>query len=290
MSSIAQSDLRSRQQLSDLLETGRADVTEPEIEIAVDAASPWAWASRGHREDWSSLLPSLEFLGRRRTAGGLQRLRLHCPVDALNFHEVAALSDLAERIGCDRFRLSLSTGMPGEGSGANLSMPGHPMHLALLETLRDPRFVRRRVELNELTPLQRRAASATLPSDTLCGSADPQAWITRIEHTFADGDVTSANALAAAARWRLPFDTRVRMLEGVVLQSSGQPRAAVLRYHEVLAASPTHLPASVMLGTALSDAGEAHAAVAALQSALRIATTAAAREEINALIGAIRLP
>jgi hypothetical protein len=76
-----------------------------------------------------------------------------------NFHEMAAMVRFAERRGADLIHFHMS--------GDDLTDLRHPLHLAFLETLRDPILARPIVDLGDLAPWRERAFESELPSDAL---------------------------------------------------------------------------------------------------------------------------
>lgn len=103
-------------------------------------------------------------------AGGFQPVTRYDPVLAellreaivgpASFHEMAAMVRYAESrgLGAIRFRFD---------DGAALTDPMHPLHIAFLETLRDPALASAFADLGEIEPWRERALSLRLPSDML---------------------------------------------------------------------------------------------------------------------------
>ena len=76
-----------------------------------------------------------------------------------NFHEMAAMVRFAERLGADRIEFHLGDD--------DLSDLRNPLHLAFLETLRDPILAHPIVDLGDVGPWRERAFESELPSDAL---------------------------------------------------------------------------------------------------------------------------
>jgi hypothetical protein len=106
----------------------------------------------------------------RGTTGGFQLATRYDPVLAellreaivgpASFHEMAAMVRYAESrgLGAIRFRFD---------DGAALADPTHLLHVAFLETLRDPALASDYADLGEIAPWRERALSTRLPSDML---------------------------------------------------------------------------------------------------------------------------
>lgn len=149
----------------------------------------------------------MAYLGGHRALGfteGAQGVPFYDPVMAelmreavvgpANFHEMAALVRYAEArgVGPARFRLD---------DGAALADPLHPLHLAFLETLRDPVLCGDYVELGDVGPWRARALGGRLPSDMLGSRFDRGTLIAAVTASGTSPEVRVALCVAGRIRF-----------------------------------------------------------------------------------------
>lgn len=140
----------------------------------------------------------------RGAAGGFQPVTRYDPVLAellreaiigpASFHEMAAMVRYAESrgMGAIRFRFD---------DGAALTDPAHPLHVAFLETLRDPVLASDYADLGEIAPWRVRALAVRLPSDMLGPRPSRKAVRTAITATGSSCEVRIALCVAARIRF-----------------------------------------------------------------------------------------
>lgn len=240
----------------------------PLVNVSIDAATPWTYATVRRGGQFEQLLKNLAFIAARRRAGAFGTFTLNATIQLDNFHEMQAIVALGKRLGCDRvlFYLIQNTGSHlGEAyERLNVADPAHPLHLAFLETLRDPILDDPIVRLYDVALWRQRALATPLPSDAVAG-ATPQALADRIG-LLAAGETaggTMAQALALAAHARHACDgaaaaerIALRDVDAQLLQAAGFPRQAGYRLREALAADPGRAGSSLALGTACIEAGD----------------------------------
>lgn len=140
----------------------------------------------------------------RGTVGGFQPATRYDPVLAellreaiigpASFHEMAAMVRYAESrgLGAIRFRFD---------DDAALTDPTHPLHVAFLETLRDPVLASDYADLGEITPWRARALRTRLPSDMLGARASRKAVRAAIVAAGTSWEVRVALCVAARIRF-----------------------------------------------------------------------------------------
>jgi hypothetical protein len=140
----------------------------------------------------------------REAAGGFQPATRYDPVLAellreaiigpASFHEMAAMVRYAESrgMGAIRFRFD---------DGAALTDPAHPLHVAFLETLRDPVLASDYADLGKIAPWRVRALAVRLPSDMLGPRPSRKAVRTAITATGSSCEVRIALCVAARIRF-----------------------------------------------------------------------------------------
>jgi hypothetical protein len=140
----------------------------------------------------------------RGTTGGFQPATRYDPVLAellreaiigpASFHEMAAMVRYAESrgLGAIRFRFD---------DGAALTDPTDPLHVAFLETLRDPALASDYADLGEIAPWRERALAVRLPSDMLGARASLKAVRAAILAQGTSWEVRVALCVAARIRF-----------------------------------------------------------------------------------------
>ncbi len=111
-----------------------------------------------------------------------------------SFHEMAAMVRYAESrgLGAIRFRFD---------DGAALTDPTHPLHIAFLETLRDPVLASDYADLGEIAPWRARALAVRLPSDMLGARASRKTVRAAILAQGTSWEVRVALCVAARIRF-----------------------------------------------------------------------------------------
>ncbi|MHA6718810.1 hypothetical protein ACX40Y_05100 [Sphingomonas sp. RS6] len=103
--------------------------------------------------------------------------------------------------------------------GAALTDPMHPLHLAFMETLRDPVLASDQADLGDVAPWRERALTIRLPSDLLGEAFGRQGLLAAIG---APGTSTEVRvALCAAGRIRLGDDVELLGREAQALYELG---------------------------------------------------------------------
>ncbi|WP_010544932.1 hypothetical protein [Sphingomonas elodea] len=140
----------------------------------------------------------------RASAGAFQPATRYDPVLAellreaivgpASFHEMAAMVRYAESrgMGAIRFRLD---------DDALLADPAHPLHVAFLETLRDPALASDYADLGEIGLWRARAIGTRLPSDMLGPKPSRKALRTAILAAGTSCEVRVALCVAARIRF-----------------------------------------------------------------------------------------
>ncbi|MET3713586.1 hypothetical protein ABIC65_004318 [Sphingomonas trueperi] len=140
----------------------------------------------------------------RGTTGGFQPATRYDPVLAellreaiigpASFHEMAAMVRYAESrgLGAIRFRFD---------DDAALTDPTHPLHVAFLETLRDPVLAIDYADPGEIAPWRERALAVRLPSDMLSARASRKAVRAAILAQGTSWEVRVALCVAARIRF-----------------------------------------------------------------------------------------
>ncbi|NLS29303.1 hypothetical protein S2M10_43250 [Sphingomonas sp. S2M10] len=140
----------------------------------------------------------------RGSTGGFQPATRYDPVLAellreaiigpASFHEMAAMVRYAESrgLGAIRFRFD---------DDRALTDPTHPLHVAFLETLRDPALASDYADLGEIAPWRHRALRTRLPSDMLGTRASRKAVRAAVQATGTSWEVRVALCVAARIRF-----------------------------------------------------------------------------------------
>lgn len=111
-----------------------------------------------------------------------------------SFHEMAAMVRYAESRGLGAIRFLFD-------DGAVLTDPTHPLHVAFLETLRDPALASDYADLGEIAPWRERALTVRLPSDMLGPRPRRKALRTAIRAAGSSCEVRVALCVAARIRF-----------------------------------------------------------------------------------------
>jgi hypothetical protein len=128
-----------------------------------------------------------------------------------NFHEMAAMVRFAAKRGAVSIQFHLDDD--------DLTDLRHPLHLAFLETLRDPILTHPIVDLGDIAPWRERALESELPSDALVAEYDRA----ELDHAIraALPQVEIRLALCAAGHVRFPEDLELFGREAQALYELG---------------------------------------------------------------------
>lgn len=111
-----------------------------QVAISLDAASRETYDIVRRGGDFARLLANLAFLGERRRAGEIARMRLDFVVQAANFREMPAMPAIARRYGFDgvKFQMIRNWNTWADFAAQDIGAPGHPERGAFLAILGDP--------------------------------------------------------------------------------------------------------------------------------------------------------
>ncbi len=207
------------------------------VNVSIDACTPWVFETVRRPGKWEKLRPNLDFIAAKRARGEFRAFHLNATIQLDNFHEMGALISFGETLGVDSVRLYMiqNTGghLTSDYARLNVADETHPLHLAFLETLRDPRLGLPRAHLYDVANWRARSLAMPLPSDRL------QPDYARQDLDAALHEVASrpaeAVALCAAGRIRFPADLDLPLREAHALQALGFVGQARYRLKERLA-------------------------------------------------------
>jgi len=209
---------------------------QPLVDVSIDSCTPWVYEVLRRPGKWDRLEPNLAFLGRERAAGTFREYHLNATIQLDNFHEMPALVDFAEQIGADTMRLYM---MQNTGShisnwyaSKNVGDSAHPLHLAFLETLRDPRLGKPSAHLYDVAALRARALETTLPTDALGTDYTLETLVAAIQSAAEEGAVEKLVALCAGGRIRFPDHAALLRTEAKGIEVLGFPQVAEYRLRE----------------------------------------------------------
>jgi MoaA/NifB/PqqE/SkfB family radical SAM enzyme len=216
----------------------------PLVDISIDACTPWVYEVVRRPGKWARLEPNLRFIAAKRHAGIFRELHLNATIQLDNYHEMPALVDFAETLGVDTMRLYMmqNTGshIAAQYARGNVADNAHPLHLAFLETLRDPKLERPIVHLYDVATWQRIAIDSRLPSDQLGADYTSDALHAAIAQAIAGEAMSDVVALCAAGRIRFPDDLDLLRVEARALQKLGFTLQATYREKMAQAAKMPH--------------------------------------------------
>lgn len=243
---------------------------KPLVDVSVDACRPWTYSVLRRGGEWSRLEENLRFIAGKRREGIVSAFFINATVQLDNFHELADLVALGTELGCDGVRLYLiqNTGghLAADYPRKNVASPDHPLHLAFLETLRDPALAAPIANPYDVHTLREAALAATLPSD-LAPIETPQDCMLRFQIHMDAGEFDKAAAIAAHGCWRFPEQSELRILSAAALETLGFVDQAAYRYRECLRRNPDDINAHVALGTWLIERDDMRGGVLELVSA-----------------------
>jgi len=209
---------------------------QPAVNVSIDSCSPWVYEVLRKPGKWDRLEPNFAFLGRGRASGIFGGFTINATVQLDNFHEMPALVDYAEHIGADCVLLYMMQNTGDHISpwftSKNVANSAHPMHLAFLETLRDPRLGLPHANLYDVAALRRRAFETSLPTDALGEGYDRQTLALAIEAAQEDAAYDRVAALCAGGRIRFHADPTLWRIEADAIERLGFPQVAGYRVRE----------------------------------------------------------
>ena len=224
--------------------TGRVTASERRFALAIGPA-PGAEALRVVRlagcAPWFSEIGSIEpdlaairDAAARRRQGQIRHLRLVAAIGIENYDALGWLVELARHSGADELRIERMDALPDIHDAA------HPLHPALLETLRDPRFDASVVRLCELADCRARALACPLPSDSLSPGFGRAELADALARNW--GAPVRVAALCAAGRWRFGADGALLRAEIGALLELGFAAPARRRIRELAETGGAPLP------------------------------------------------
>jgi len=197
----------------------------PRVDVSIDAASPWVYEHVRRPGKWATLIENLRFIAGQHKAGVFHAFSLNATVQLDNFQELPALVALAEELDADELRLYMiqntGTHLSNSYARANVAGAEHPLHLAFLETLRDPCLAGAKVHMYDVGTWRAIALERTLPSDALGQHWSRDDAIAAIGEHIQANDFITAAALCAAVRIRLPGDVNILQAEGAIYDHLG---------------------------------------------------------------------
>ena len=217
----------------------------PVVDVSIDSCTPWVYEVLRRPGKWDRLETNLAFLGRERAQGTFREYHLNATIQFDNFHEMPALVDYAETVGADTVRLYMmqNTGahISAWYASKNIGAASHPLHLAFLETLRDPRLARPTAHLYDVAALRTRALEMTLPTDALGPDYTLEVLVAAIRSAGQNGVYDRAAALCAGGRIRFPGDATLLRTEATAIAALGFPQIANYRLQEAGRIEGRHL-------------------------------------------------
>lgn len=176
----------------------------PLVNVSIDACTPEVYEIVRRPGKWDRLAPNLAFIAAKRAAGTFREFHMNATIQLDNFHQMPAMMAHAEALGADSMRLYMmqNTGahLSADFARKNVADRSHPLHLAFLETLRDPALARPVAHLYDVAGWRDQAHAETLPSDALGARADYQMWLDAIDAAIGAGRLDAVIALCIAAR------------------------------------------------------------------------------------------
>jgi MoaA/NifB/PqqE/SkfB family radical SAM enzyme len=202
------------------------------VDVSIDACTPWVYEVVRRPGRWEKLEPNLRFIAAKRRAGIFREFHLNATIQLDNFHQVGDLVEYAGDLRADSMRLytiqNTGSHLSRDFTRKNVAHPDHPLHLAFLETLRDPRLASPAAHLYDVRSLREAALAAELASDRT-EMNDAGSAMEAMDIAANDGRLTDCVALAAAARVRfgnLPraLDKEAEALAGLGFEQQAQYR------------------------------------------------------------------
>ena len=201
---------------------------KPLVSVSIDAATPWVYDYVRRPGKFDRLVENLTFLSAQRQQGTFREFEVNATIQLDNFHEIPALVALAEWIESDAIYLYMiqNTGshLARSFDHKNVADVKHPLHLAFLETLRDPAIERAVVHLYDVGTWREISLATQLPSDALRSDFTREDVYAEVRAALARNDRAAAAALCVAGRIRFPDDHELLRIEGDALDALGFPR------------------------------------------------------------------
>lgn len=205
----------------------------PLVDVSIDAATPWVYEYVRQPGKWERLEPNLRFIADKRRKGIFREFHLNATIQMDNFHEIPALIDLAGDLSADSMRLYMMQNTGGhlarDFKTKNIADEQHPMHLAFLETLRDPRLALPFTHMYDVAGWRETALRRKLPSDTLGEDWSAEDALERIVTLSGGNNAGEIAAVCTAARIRYPERVEFLIMEAMALKALGFERAAGYR-------------------------------------------------------------
>lgn len=207
------------------------------VNVSIDACTPWVFEVVRRPGNWAKLLPNLHFIAAKRAREEFRAFHINATIQLDNFHELGSLISFGATLGVDSVRLYMIQNTGGhlaeDYTRKNVADENHPLHLAFLETLRDPRLALPTAHLYDVANWRLRSLATMLPSDSL-----PTDW-TREDLDSALREATGRPeiivALCAAGRIGFPDDLDLPICEARALVALGFTAQARYRMKERLA-------------------------------------------------------
>lgn len=178
----------------------------PLVNVSIDACTAEVYEIVRRPGKWEKLAPNLAFIADKRAAGIFREFHMNATIQLDNFHQMPALIDFARQLGADSMRLYMMqhTGahLSADYARKNVADRTHPLHLAFLETLRDPALGTPTAHLYDVAGWRDQALAETLPADALRDDADYQAWLDAIDAAIGAEQLGVVIALCVAGRRR----------------------------------------------------------------------------------------
>lgn len=204
------------------------------VDVSIDACTPWVYQIVRRPGKWEKLYPNLQFIAAKRARDEFREFHLNATIQLDNFHEMPALVALAEELGADSMRMYMIQNTGGhlakDYDRKNVGASTHPLHLAFLETLRDPRLAVPIVHLYDVANWRSRALEMRLPSDALPNHYTREDL--RDALIAARAEAATVVALCAAGRIRFPTDLDLLLIEAGALEAMGFGQQALYRLKE----------------------------------------------------------
>jgi MoaA/NifB/PqqE/SkfB family radical SAM enzyme len=205
----------------------------PLVDVSIDACTPWVYEYVRRPGKWDKLAPNLEFLAEQRRQGVFREFHLNATIQLDNYHEIPALIDYAKQLDADSMRLYMMQNTGGhlaiDFPVKNIADSAHPLHLAFLETLRDPRLDDPVVHMYDVAIWRAAALAAHLPSDDLGADFTYEQLTEALVRLAGQDQSAQIVALCAAGRIRFPDSTHLLAMEAMALRALRFDRAAGYR-------------------------------------------------------------
>lgn len=197
----------------------------PFVSVSIDAATPWVYDYVRKPGKFDRLADNLAFISSKHQAGLFREFEVNATIQLDNFHEIPGLIDLAERMGTDRILLYMIQNTGGhlarDYDHKNVADVHHPLHLAFLETLRDPRLDRPVVQMYDVGTWRDISFATRLPSDDLGADFSREDLYAAIEGALTRHNREAAMALCVAGRICFPDDIELLRIEADLLEVLG---------------------------------------------------------------------